>query len=139
MSIGLLPQYHQGTGTVGVQIPVNDYTTFALTGTVYSGIKFDGDGNIYERTAAGNWSLVGPWRLSGAASTYDLDRTIDSGSLTTDGGTGWLDMSTDRIYDVQQTVNGDKIANLTFSISNDAGSTILANRSILLIAQRSLA
>lgn len=114
------------------QIIPNDFVTQGFSGTVFSGVKFDADGNIYERQTAGGWSSIGAWRLSGAASTFYVSRTIDTGSLTTDAGAGPLQMNTDRIYDIQRTSDGEDISRITFSISDDvSGSPVIANRTYM--------
>lgn len=109
-------------------LPINDFTTQGFTGTVYSGVKFDNDGNIYERQAGGGWSSIGAWLLSGTASDFYIKRTIDTGSLTTDGGAGPLILSTDRIYDLQRTTDGEDASRVTFSIVDIGDSVVYANR-----------
>ena len=91
--------------------------------TVYSGVKFSSDGQVYARQLRGGWTNVGTWLHKGAAATFYLSRTTDD-VLTTDAGAGWLVMSSDRIYDMQRTSpTGISKASVTFEISNDSGGT----------------
>ena len=123
-----------------VKIPNVDYTRYAPTGTVYSGAKFDADGNVYARTAGGAWQMVGAWLVAGSASTFYLSRTIDSGTLTTDAGAGPLQMNTDREYDKQKSGgNGAVSCYVTFSISSDvSGSPVVASQTLYFEAERGL-
>ena len=137
MTIGLMPMQHSGTLANAVHIPSNEFATGGVSGTIFSGVKFDADGNMYERQAAGGWSNVGSWLLRGTNTTFYISRTEDSGTLTTDAGAGPLQMNADRIYDVQQAIDGEKMANVTFSISDDvSGSPVVATRTLIFTAIR---
>jgi len=126
-----------GSVADAVNMPANVFITFGVSGTVYSGVKFGADGNLYERQAAGGWSRFGTWLFSGLASTYYLSRTIDTGTLTTDAGAGPLQMNTDRIYDIQETSNGIFTTDVSFDISNDvSGTPIIKSQSWQFEVQR---
>jgi hypothetical protein len=78
----LLPKFvANNTGSV---VSLSDRTFFGQTvwpTTAWAGIKFDSDGNLYERQEIGGaWSRYGVWLVNGTASNYYLSRTIDSGS-----------------------------------------------------------
>jgi len=123
------------------QLLANDFTTQGFTGTIYSGLKLDADGNAYERQAAGGWSSIGAWLVNGTNSDFYVRRTIDSGSLTTDAGGSVGDLrqlSTDRIWDVQKLNNGEKETNVTFTIVNSADNAIFATRTYNFFANRGL-
>lgn len=124
-----------------VQVPTVDLFRSAASGIVHSGIRFDADGNIYVKTAAGAWQMHSTWLVAGSASTYYLSRTISAGTLTTDAGAGPLQMNTDRDYDKQKSAgNGVIQTDLTFNISNDAsGSPVVASGDIRLIVERGTA
>ena len=109
----------------GVQLLANDFTSQG-SGTVYSGVKFDADGGVYERQPSGAWSRVYTWLLSGTNSDFYIVRTISSGTLTTDDGAGPLVLSTDRTYDIQASRDKDTFVN--FEIQN-VGTDVLASRS----------
>lgn len=122
----------QGVNANVVQIPA--YALFSntgTTGTVYSGVRFGSDGNLYRRQAAGGWSVFGQWLVNGSASGFYLSRTINSGILTTDAGGGSLQLNTNRDYDVQTAIETTVSANVSFQISDDvSGSPIVAGPTI---------
>lgn len=124
------------------QIISNDFHTEGFDTTVYSGVKFDADGGIYERhPTGGSWSNIGTWLLDGTNSTFYLRRTIDTGTLTSDaGGTigSLVQLSSDRIYDVQKINNGEKEANVTFTIVNVGDTVTFATRTYTFLAIRGL-
>ena len=111
-----------------VSIPNTNFANFdPESGPIYSGVKFDNDGKVYKRQKNGGWSSYGTWLVKGAAGSYYIQRTIDSGTLTTDGTDGVV-LSTDRIYSIlQSTPYATKTATVTFEISTDApGTTVVA-------------
>lgn len=111
-----------------VTIRTTNYQRGQTNPICYSGVKFDADGNQYARQSNGGWSSLGSWLVKGSAGNYYIQRTVNAGTLTTDGGDGVL-LSTDRIYDVQQTINGvtTPTVEVMFSISTDApGTTVVA-------------
>lgn len=117
-------QHHAGAPGDSANIPALDLERTGSGGTVYSGIKFDSDGDIYALSASGSYNRVGTWLLSGTNTDFSINRTIDDGTLTTDAGAGDLQLNADREYDVQQATPGaDKVADVTFQIRNwNAGS-----------------
>ena len=130
---------NSGATSAAVQVPSGiDFTRSAISGTVYSGVKFDADGSVYARTAAGAWQVVGTWLVAGSAGGYWISRTIDSGTLTTDAGAGPLVQSTDREYDRQKDGgNGVVSSTVTFSISSDvSGSPVVASGTYVFEAER---
>ena len=102
----------------------SNFNTIGLfSGPSYSGVRFSIDGNMYRRQAAGGWSSIGAWLLKGAASDYYVQRTVESGTLTADGGDG-AQLTTDRTYDIQQPAPFEALAALvTFELSTDAPGT----------------
>ena len=89
-------------------------------GTCHSGVKFGGDGILSVINANGGFSaIIGQWRVVGATSGFFLQRTIISGTLQVDAGTGFNVMSTDRIFDNQKSSAGIKTTVVFFEISDD--------------------
>jgi len=118
-------------------LPTNNFTTTGFTSTIYSGVKLDSDGMIYERQATGNtWSSFGAWLLNGTNSDFFIKRTIDSGILDTDAGTPHLVLSSDREYDVQRSTNGEDTATVTFTIVDSGDTVVYANRTYIFTAIR---
>ena len=115
-----------GAPPTGVQLLSNNFRSQG-SGTVYSGVKFDSDGGVYERQPTGGCSRKFSWYLGGVLDNTDyyIVRTIISGSLTTDAGAGPLVLSTDRIYDIQETSDTDMT--VSFEIQN-LGTDVLASR-----------
>ena len=113
-----------GANTEVVQLPV--YTLFSNTGTsgtIYSGIRFGADGNLYRRQMGGGWSVFDQWLVNGLSSGFYVSRTVNSGTLTQDAGAGPLQMNTNRDYDVQTAVEQVVTASVSFSISSDISGT----------------
>lgn len=95
------------------------------TSTVYSGVRFGADGNIYKLQSSGGYSVVGQWLLNGTASDYYVARTVVTGSLVSDSGND-VQLNTDRTYYVTDTTaNGSSVqASVSFSITNSGGGTV---------------
>lgn len=131
-----------GAGGDGAQLLTNGFFTQGFDVTIYSGVKFNANGDIEERQATGGgWSKFGSWLVGGTNTTFWLRRSIGSGSLTTDAGGSVGDlrqMDTTRIYDVQKNNNGTKICVVTFSIVNAADNAVFATRSYTFEANRGL-
>ena len=140
--MSLMPTLHDGTATAAIVLPSNVFFTSTSTGTCYSGLKIGSDGNLYERQAVGGWSRFGTWLFIGTAANYYVQRTVNSGSLTTDAGGpvgSGLQLNADRIYDVQ-TSYSDKTTTVKFEIATEsAGTTIVATRSYTFFAQSGVA
>ncbi len=118
---------NQGASTEVVQFVSHNFSRVGETGTIYSGVKLDNDGNLYARQAAGGYTSIGSWLLNGVNSGFFVTRVIDSGTLTTDAGAGPLVLSTDREYDVRRSGAGTKTATVSFEISDDvSGAPIRA-------------
>jgi len=128
---------HGGTASAAIVLPSNTFITNNSTGTCYSGLKIGSDGNLYERQAAGGWSRFGTWLFIGTAANYYVQRTVTSGSLTTDAGGpvgSGLQLNADRIYDIQISY-GEKLATVKFEIATEsAGTTIVASNSYSFVA-----
>ena len=121
-----------------VQTPAIDLSNQGTNTTVYSGIRWDSDGDIYKLSTSGAWNSAATWLLSGAASSYYLFRTVDSGTLDVDDGDGNQLNTGDLDYSIANSVAWfTKTAQVTFSIADDtAGSNVLASRQYSLVAYR---
>ncbi len=124
-----------GAVTNAVQLPANNFRN--LPGDilpVYSGLKIDADGGLYESTPGGGWSRFATWLLAGTNTTYYASRTVIEGSLTVDAGAGPLQCNADRIYYI--TTNGPlKLTTVRFDLASDAsGSPIVASVSYVFSA-----
>ncbi len=127
-----------GASTNIVALPTSILFNLGTTGTIFSGLKFDNDGNLYKRQAAGGYTSIGAWLLTGTAGDFTLVSTLDSGTLTTDAGRS-VTMGSDRAFDVQQSVDGLKLATLTYDIELTASPGVsLVNRSYNFRAERGL-
>lgn len=132
--MSLMPILHGGVVSAAVVLPANSFESLSFVVPIYSGLKIDADGNLYERTANGGWSQFAAWLLAGTASTYYVSRTILFGTLTTDAGAGPLQLNADREYDVQ-TSKGSKESSVRFDIASDvSGTPIVASRTYTFIA-----
>ena len=116
-----------GAASSAVTLPSNNFRNTGFTGTVYSGVKFGSDGNVYERQTAGGWSVIGTWLLNGTNSDFYIVRGTPSSALTTDAGAGPLVLSTDRIYDIQQSYVALNTTTLDFEIQNVGTDTLATN------------
>ncbi len=125
-----------GASTNVVQLLSADLSREGESGTVFSGLRFDSDGNLYARQTAGGLSSLGAWLLSGTAGDFTLVRTIDSGSLTTDAGAS-VTMGSDRDFDIQVNANRHKITQVTYDIELTAAPGVsLVNRTYTFEAER---
>jgi hypothetical protein len=115
------------TNTVVVpEIGAHQFQNIGEYPTVYSGVRFGSDGNVYRRQTYGVWSRVATWLHKGTASSFHLLRTT-ADSLTEDAGSSWLQMDSNRDFDAQHTLAaGYSEADVTFEISNDGGTTTVA-------------
>jgi len=117
-------QHHTDQAVDAAVIPALDLERTGSQATVHSGIRFDSDGDIYAKSAGGSWNRVGTWLLSGTNTDFSVNRTIDSGTLTTDAGSGDLQLNADRTFDVQNSVPAsDNTADVTFQIQNWNGGS----------------
>jgi len=117
-----------GATPTGVHFISHVFVKAGTGGTVYSGLKIDADGDLYERQPGGGWSSFGTWLLSGTNSAFYVNRTINSGSLVTDSGTGSsIILSTDRTYDVQRTGQGGDISQVDFEIALVSDDSVVAS------------
>jgi len=129
-----------GAAGNAVTLPTGVIGNAGLDSIVYSGLKFDSDGNLYKRQTGGGWSSLGAWLLNGSASSFYVGRRVDDGTLTTDaGGTlaAPLQLNTDRIFDVQRSAFGTKEATTYFELGNQSdGSNVMDSDSYTFTAEK---
>lgn len=102
----------------------------------HAGIKIDNDGNIYESNNSGDgWQLLCTWLIVGTNSDFQIVRSIESGTLTTDAGAGPLALGTDREYKNQQCVFGGTATTvITLTLEKVSGSVFVDSREYTLSA-----
>lgn len=118
----LVHQSHTSEGTGSDTVKISDRTILNSreSGTCHSGIRFGSDGILYKIQAEGGVSAIsGQWLVLGTASGFYVQRTIISGSLEDDEGTGWLQINADRDYDNQKSSAGVKTTEVFFEVSSD--------------------
>jgi len=126
--MSLMFSMHGGSVTAAVQVPSghNFYRTSASS-PVFSGAKFDADGDVYAMSANGSWQQIGTWLIEGTNSDYYLVRSITAGTIDTDAGAGPLQLNTDREYYIEYApLGGGRSATVTFQIEN-IGTDVLAS------------
>jgi hypothetical protein len=125
----LTHQIQTSEGTVSDTIKITDRTVsnFRATGTCHSGVRFGTSGVLSSFQANGGVSAIsGEWLVSGTASGFYLQRTIISGTLEADPGTGFKQLNTNRDYDNQKSSAGTKTTVVFFEISSDvSGSPVV--------------
>ena len=129
---------HSGAASNVVALPTSSLITSSDTGTVFSGLKFDDDGNLYKRQAGGGYSVIDAWLLSGTASDFTLVSVLDVGDLSsgTDAGRSVI-LGTDRAYDVTISAPGSITATVTYDIELTADPGVsLANQTYIFRAIR---
>ena len=124
MTLLHIPHTNIGGDAGGLPSAILSNTGDPAFGIIYSGIKFDADGDVYRRQVAGGWGRIGTWLLSGVNTDYSISRIINSGTLTTDAGSGDLQLNTDRIFDVQNsTPSSTETASILVTLSNWNGGS----------------
>jgi len=128
----------EGPGVASVNITDRTVSNFRPGGTAHSGVKLDLAGVLSTINAQGGFSAVsGEWLLSGSASSFFVQRTIISGTLEVDPGTGFLQLNADRIYDNQKESAGIKTTVVFFEIADDGiGTTIFDTATMTFISEQ---
>jgi hypothetical protein len=120
--------------------PVYNYRS---SGTCHSGVSFNSNGTEYKQSNLGSWTGTsrGVWLDSGLNSEVWVQRTIVSGSLTVDAGSGRLQLSTTRNFGVQQPTSGTNSCTVRFKFYDAAsgGSEIGDTGNIVISAEQGTA
>jgi len=113
-----------GGSGVSVQLPAIVLGNVSTITTVYSGIRFDNDGQIFIMNDTGSWQSEDIWLLEGAASSYYLHRTINTGILSNDDGDARQLNTGDLDYWISNSVEWfTQTASVTFEIADDGVKT----------------
>lgn len=110
--------------------------------TIYARVMFGADGVQYRNASATSTSMttsVTTWLTSGLSSQVWVQRTVNSGSLNLDPGSGRLQLNSDRTFGVQDvTIAGGSVsANLTFRFYDAAsGGSEIGSCTLTLTANR---
>ncbi len=118
----LVHQIQASEGSVAAFVNITDRTISNSfpSGTVHSGVRFGLSGVLSKIQYNGGFSAIsGEWLGSGAASGFYVQRTIISGTLEVDAGTGWLQLNSNRDYDNQKSSGGVKVTQVFFEVSSD--------------------
>lgn len=74
------------------------------------------------------------WLSSGSASSYEVQATINSGTLTSGTTGSWLSLSSSRTWNVQRSVVGSKSCSMTVQIRETANPSNTVSASITITA-----
>jgi len=122
----LLRRIHDTDGVAANNVKITDRTVLGIriSGTCHSGIRLGSDGVLSTIQGNGGFSAIsGEWLVTGSASGFFVQRTIVSGTLEVDPGTGFLQLNADRTYDNQKSSAGTKTTEVFFEISSDVSGT----------------
>ena len=119
----LVYQNHTSEGSVGAAVKLKSRTWLSVgvnVPAVYSGLTFGSDG-VLNRVQPNNGlsAISGEWLISGVSSGFWVKRTIISGTLETDPGSGFLNMGVALSYRNIKSSFGEKRTEVFFEISND--------------------
>lgn len=108
----------------------------------YGGVSFNQSGTEFERVASsGAWNGTnrGVWLDTGVPGAVWIERTINSGTLDDDAGSGRLSMSIHRNFGVLQTPVGIRTMNITFDFYDAAsGGNLLDSVTHDIVAENTL-
>lgn len=107
--------------------------------TCYANMEYRSTGVEYENTLATSSAATvsrGNWLDGGASNEVWVQRVITSGTLSTDAGSGRLQLSSTRKFGITQSGQGTKTCTLTYNFYDAAsgGSLIGSSGSLILIA-----
>lgn len=87
----------------------------------HAGIVLAGDGVAFTKNPNNSDSqITGEWLITGSAASFYVQRTIITGSLDTDPGSGFLQLNSTRTYAILQSGLGRQAAQIFLEISDDA-------------------
>ena len=121
-------QQSEGAGIAGVNINDGTIANIRILGTCHSGIRVGSDGVLYKVQENGGFSSIsGEWLITGTASDFYVQRTIISGTLEDDPGTGFLQCNANRDYVSELDSQGVKLTEIFIEFSSDvSGVPIVA-------------
>lgn len=119
----LVHQNQKSEGVAGDTINITDRTvsnSLPFDSPCHSGIRLGSDGILRTLQADGGLSVIqGEWLVKGSPGSFFVQRTILSGTLEVDPGTGFLQLNTTRDYDNQKATEGVKTTVVFFEVSDD--------------------
>lgn len=117
-------QETEGVGSATVKVNSRTVSNTNFNDECSSGIVFGSDGVLSRiQFNGGTSAITGEWLVSGLSSNFYVERTIDSGTLQTDPGAGFLQLNATRSYENQTSQVGVKTTVVTFQVASDAGGT----------------
>lgn len=131
----LVHQIQDSEGVVleGVKLTNRDILGFRISGTCHAGVQFGSDGVLFKIQSEGGLSaIIGQWLLSGSAASFFLQRTIISGTLEVDAGTGFLQLNANREYDNQKSTAGVKTTVVFFELSSDVSGVPIVDTATMI-------
>lgn len=117
------------SGSNSIKLSDRDVFRLGIFGTVHSGIQLNTSGVLNLVQLNGGFSAItGEWLVVGSSSTFYVQRTIISGTLETDPGSGFLQLSSSRLYINENASIGSKVTVVFFELADSAaGTNILAS------------
>lgn len=131
-------QTSEGIVTDSVKITDRTINNFRGSGTCHSGVRLASDGVLFKIQANdGLSSISGEWLVTGTASGFFVQHTILNGTLESDPGAGFLQLSVGRDYDNQLSSEGEKTTVVFFELSSDvSGSPIVDTATMTFISRQ---
>lgn len=133
----------EGIGNDAVKLGSVRLIRLSVRGPANSGIQLGSTGILSYRQSNGGLSQIsGQWLIFGNSSTFYVQRTIlknddgTLGTLETDAGDGFLQLSTTRTYTNIKSTIGVKTTEVFFEIASDAsGVPVVATATMIFISE----
>jgi len=135
-------KFHDGSAWVelyGPRVSPSTTNVFNSANNTFckAGVRYLETGVEFQSNNVGNFNLSrGNWLDSGTSDEVWIQRVINSGTLTEDGGSGRLQLSTGRTFSVTQIDVGAKVCDLTFNFYDAAsGGILIGSANVILAAE----
>lgn len=130
----------EGIGVAGVNVTNRSISNINIFSPCHAGLKLGSDGVLSTINASGGFNAIsGEWLITGSAAGFFVKRTIISGTLDTDPGTGFLQLNANRTYEVVRSVEGTSETVLFLEFSSDAsGVPLVATATYTITAEQGL-
>lgn len=127
-----------GAGVAGVNVINRLIFQQNFFSDCHAGVKLGSNGVLSTINAFGGFNPIeGEWLITGTAANFYVKRTIVSGTLDTDPGPGFLQLNTDRIYELIRDIDGTGNTVLFLEFSSDAsGVPIVASATYDITAEQ---
>lgn len=106
-----------------VSANTTDASNIRFNGECFAGVSFKPSRTEFERVAStGGWTGTnrGVWLDTGVPAAAWIERTINSGTLDDDAGSGRLNLSVERRFGMSQASAGVRTTNITFKFYDAA-------------------